>query len=372
MDFLQETFNSIRSSIEDTKRTITANFDTWTDPADAVAVERSDVDNLRRERDGLVARLATLEAAAATERGESEALISELKASFIEQAEEKLDALDLLSVSKIVYDEIEATMGKFADQVRTAGQNELRGYGYQSKMMASLGLTFEAARVRIRRSQPFTLELEVLRAELADAEAHDIRETVSVIEPYAASGVASVADIVKETHALCSAVDTAHLLARSTSGSSASTRVGRNDSNVDDDDVIESGGVADTVSGWLRMLKLATPEPLATGKDVTSGGKASSNAAAAATRAKLSVQETQKAAADAAKANALRGDFDALLSSLGPLELPGVVPAPVVEHVTKLRQAVESRLVSDMFTRYCDSMIAVRRFSFVEGVVSPR
>uniref|UniRef100_A0A7S1LMD7 Uncharacterized protein n=1 Tax=Neobodo designis TaxID=312471 RepID=A0A7S1LMD7_NEODS len=344
MEAIREQFNAAKAYVDDT-------LAQWTDPSAAVADETQRNAALRRTVERQRVDFAELQGIEARERLAADEQYRERKQSIVAGASGKLDALDVLSVAKMVYEEVEATMAKMADGVRQAGQRELHGYGYQSKMLLSIDLTLDAMRSSMRAGEPFASQLDALNGELNDAGATDAAAALPVMRSFASEGIASKAAIASAAVALASAVNEAHLAA-------ADDSAARQNAKPTGDDEPESA-VVPVVRGWLSMLRVETPKAVG-----GSGGEERQAKQSLATS-----RDAETAAAAAVKAAALAGDLDGVLARLPALEALGDRDRAVGGAAAKVRRQTEGRLLADLGIRFSDSMLTVRRFAFLEGVL---
>ena len=327
----------------------------WTDPSAAVSDQTSRNRNLASFVAKQRLELAALEGAEARERLAADQQYKLRKQTITEGASGKLDALDILSVAKMVYDEVEMTMAKMADTVRQAGQQELHGYGYQSKMFLSLSISLDATRDAMQASVPFSKPLNALAGELQDASAVEAMAAIAPLRPYADEGIASKASIASAGVALASAVSAAHMAAVAADEAAESNTKGT--SGAGDDEAGSS--VLPAVRGWLSMLRVQAPAAV--------GGTGAEEREAKSSNA--SARSSESEAAGAAKAAALAGDLDGVLAQLPGLDKLAQRDRSVGAAAAKLRRGAEGRLLADLGLRFSDSMLTVQRFSFLEGVL---
>lgn len=111
---------------------------------------------------------------------EAKHINSILQAGHQERANPYYDAIDKLAIGKMVYDELTRTVEQQESVVQKLAGEELKSYGYQSKMVASLSLTYEALKCMIGRGEPFQNELNYMDMELQDA---DLAPALVALEP---------------------------------------------------------------------------------------------------------------------------------------------------------------------------------------------
>ena len=120
----------------------------------------------------------------------------------------------------------------------------------------------------------------------------------------------------------------------------------------------EGVSIAASVTGLLDHLRVAVAAPHA-------GDTRASKAVA-----QLTAQATERASADVIYAAVSKGDFQAALDALPKLEA-SVLDNDVRSRATALRHDIEGRVLGDLALRYSDSLVAIRRFAFVENIITP-
>jgi hypothetical protein len=336
-----ESINSVRSNIA-------ATFARWTDPSAAVMDEALRNEALRAQVDAARRRLSEAQVTAAQDAVARTNQYVALRSGFLQTAEPALDALDMLDTAKIVYDQLEGSMSEWSQQIRMAGQQELQQYGYQSKMLKSLSLSYESLRHRLIEGQPYGKHLEAVSSELTDASANEVTCVVPLLRPTSESGVATRHQLEEAAKRLVASVDAVRL-AESQHHAASSAALANKPPR---DEPFEA-----RAKRWFGTLRYENPV-------------AAANEAREAVKTTLTTQADERAAADSVLAHIRRNELG---DALGPLEKLRDSSSSLLigAEATNAIHMVQGRLVADLALRYSDSMIAIRRFSFLESMITP-
>ena len=143
-------------------KTVYDYFDVEPDVADLVArnkATKKDIEKLRKYGDARKeSNQKHLEAL------EQEAAAMQVK--YQQQSQPVLEEYEKTSVAKLMYDEISGGIDSDIRSLQQLQEQEMQGFGFQSKVLFSLALTVEALKTRIASGKPFDKELRALQQEV--------------------------------------------------------------------------------------------------------------------------------------------------------------------------------------------------------------
>ena len=236
-----------------------------------------------------------------------------------DDADVAIDRIDAKSVGKMVYEQFADQAAEQAHEVSVLAGRELQSYGYQSKMVASLGISVGALRAAMASGAPFRRQLAAVCSELDD---DAMRPVTAPLEDAAGKGLPTAVATELAALDVATALDVARVAANA------------------------APQVTEPPSNWdvLRFVRQKPEDPAI-------------------------ARRREEVAADDMVRLARSGEYAAALRACDSLVEPAAgIAAP---QVAAFRAAAQQRLVADSVLRYFDATLAVKRFTFVEAMFAP-
>eukprot|EP00760_Papus_ankaliazontas_P028835 PhM_4_TR4014/c0_g1_i1/m.1176 len=133
------------------------------------------IEPIRREQEALRKRIAQDKEAASSTLAElavtaaqTHAKMEDVYTFYRKASLTILNQIDDESLQKLVCEEAKNTVGQQSDSVEQILTNELSTYGYRSRFLHTLGISFAALQDKVRRGEPFLSELRAVQTSMAE------------------------------------------------------------------------------------------------------------------------------------------------------------------------------------------------------------